>query len=335
MAGDGNRSLRTKLPLLALILSLTVASGAHAQAPVPLGTAEDFGVLAGTSVSNTGSTVVNGDLGVSPGSSVTGFPPGTVTGTIHPADATAAQAQTDLIAAYNNAAAQGPTTTIPGELAGRTLTPGLYASVTGAFQLNGTLVLDAQGNSAAVFIFKTTTTLATAAGSQVTLLNGASTCNVFWQVGSDATLGSSSSFAGNVMAFSSITAGTGASGAARLLARNGAVTLSSNSNSRLQCDERGPSVAISGVPRECTSRNFKARVSVSDPAGIPLADVSLDGRRVKQSGRAEFTVRIKAAGLSSGKHVIRVTATDAAGNRTVDVARFRRCARPAEPRFTG
>lgn len=197
---------------------------------VPLGTAATFGVLANTAVTNTGPTVVTGDLGVSPAGAVTGFGPGggTVTGTIHVNDAVAAQAQTDLLAGYANALAQPVTATVPTELGGTTLTPGVYNSASGTFGLNGTLTLDAQGNPNAVFIFKTNTTLITGATGNVNLINQAKSANVFWQVGSSATLGIGSTLRGSILAFTSITATTGAIVDGRLLALGAAVTLDTN-----------------------------------------------------------------------------------------------------------
>ncbi|PJJ02955.1 uncharacterized protein DUF3494 [Streptomyces sp. 2333.5] len=195
---------------------------------VPLGTAATFGVLANTAITNTGPTVVAGDLGVSPAGAVTGFPPGTVTGTIHLNDAAAAQAQADLLTGYANALVQPVTATVPTELGGTTLTPGVYNSASGTFGLNGTLILDAQGNPNAVFIFKTATTLITGAAGNVSLINQAKSANVFWQVGSSATLGAGSTLRGSILAFTSITATTGAIVDGRLLALGAAVTLDSN-----------------------------------------------------------------------------------------------------------
>lgn len=208
---------------------------ARAAVAVDLFTADGFAVLAGSTVTNTGSSVVTGDLGVSPGSAVTGFPPGTLVGTQHAADNTANQAKTDLTTAYNNAAGQTPVTTVPTELGGTTETTGTYNSDAGTFDITGTLTLDAQGNADAVFIFKTASTLITAGSSTVSLVNGAQACNVFWQVGSSATLGTNSTFKGNILALTSITATTGANIQGRLLARNGAVTLDTNTVTRSVC----------------------------------------------------------------------------------------------------
>jgi hypothetical protein len=207
------------------------ASPASAQTAPSLGAAQSYAVLGGSTVTNTGATVVTGDLGVSPGSAVTGFPPGLVTsGTIHAADANAAAAQVAVTAAYNSLASQGCTQDLTGQdLGGLTLTPGVYCFSTSA-QLTGTLTLNAQGNPAAVFIFRIGSTLTTASGASVVVINGGAqtSCNVFWQVGSSATLGTSTSFLGNILALTSITLTTGAGVTGRTLARNGAVTLDSN-----------------------------------------------------------------------------------------------------------
>lgn len=184
----------------------------------------NFSVLAGSTVTNTGSTVVSGDVGVSPGTAVTGFPPGLAGGTIHIADGPAAQAQTALTTGYIDAAGRSGGTTVAGDLVGQTLTAGVYKS-TSSLAISGDVTLDAQGNPAAVFIFQISSTLTTASGSHVVLVNGAKACNVFWQVGSSATLGTNSVFKGNILALTSITITTGVNLEGRALARNGAVTL--------------------------------------------------------------------------------------------------------------
>jgi hypothetical protein len=205
-----------------------------------LGTATGFAVLGGSTVTNTGSTVVTGDLGVSPGTAITGFPPGMVNGTIHAADAVALQAQSDVTIAYNALAGLACNTNLTGQdLGGLTLTPGVYCFSSSA-QLTGTLTLNAQGNSAAVFVFQIGSTLTTASSSSVLVTNGGSSCNVFWQVGSSATLGTTTTFAGNILALTSITLNTGASISGRALARNGAVTMDTNVVSNAACG-LGPS----------------------------------------------------------------------------------------------
>jgi ice-binding like protein/Big-like domain-containing protein len=184
----------------------------------------NFSVLAGSTVTNTGSTVISGDVGVSPGTAVTGFPPGLAGGAIHSADGAAAQAQAALTAGYLDAAGRSGGTTVAGDLVGQTFTAGVYKS-TSSLAISGDVTLDAQGNSAAVFIFQISSTLTTGSGSHVVLANGAKACNVFWQVGSSATLGTNSVFKGNILALTSITITTGVNVEGRALARNGAVTL--------------------------------------------------------------------------------------------------------------
>ena len=217
------------LSLLAFSLLLLPASTYAASLP-PLGTAVDFAVLGASTVTNTGATVVTGDLGVSPGSAVTGFPPGNVTGTINTGVAsTAGPAQADALVAYNDAAGQTCDTNMTGvDLGGKTLTPGVYCFDTSA-QLTGTLTLDFLGDSNAVFIFQTGSTVTTASNSRVVAINGAPSCNnIIWQIGSSATLGTGTEFLGDVLALASITASTGVSNDGSLYALNGAVTLDTN-----------------------------------------------------------------------------------------------------------
>jgi type VI secretion system secreted protein VgrG len=202
-------------------------SAAFAATPVGLGTAASYSVLAGTTVTNTGPTTLQGDVGVSPGSAVTGFPPGVTTGTIHAADAVALQAQSDVGIAYDNAAGQALTTSVSGDLVGRTLTEGVYNS-TSSLALSGQLTLDGQGNPNSVFVFQVASGLTTASASSIILTNGAQACNVFWQVGSSAALGTASIFKGTILALTSITVATGATVEGRAMARNGQVSLDTN-----------------------------------------------------------------------------------------------------------
>ncbi len=210
-------------------LAATQLNASAAIAPTVLGTAQSFAVLGGSTVTNTGPTVITGaNLGVSPGSAITGFPPGIVTapGTIHATDAVAAQAQSDVTTAYNVLAGQSCSTNLATELGGLTLTAGTYCQATAG--LTGALTLDAQGNPNAVFVFKVASTLITASNSSVRVINGGSACNVYWQVGSSATLGTNTAFVGSILALTSISVNTGATVAGRALARNGAVTLDNN-----------------------------------------------------------------------------------------------------------
>src|ERR1700675_336693 len=221
--------VRGAAAVLGLMGATALTSPSHAQAPSLL-TAGSFGVLAGSTVTNTGSTVINGNVGVSPGTAITGFPPGLVNGgVIHAADAVALQAQIDNTNAFNTLASRPVTTNLTGQdLGGKTLIAGVYGFNTSA-QLTGTLTLNGQGNPNSVFIINIGSTLTTASGSSISLINGAQGGNVFFKVGSSATLGTSTSFTGDILALTSITLNTSAKiicGDA--LAQNGAVTLNSN-----------------------------------------------------------------------------------------------------------
>jgi hypothetical protein len=203
-------------------------SGGGGPAVVALGTTSTFAILAGSTVTNTGATAVTGDLGVSPGAAVTGFPPGTVSGATHAGDAAAATAQSDLTVAYNDAA--GRTTgviSLSGDLTGLTLAPGLYKS-TSSLGITGNLTLNGLGDANAKFIIQIASTLTTGTGSQVILTGGAQAKNIIWQVGTSATLGSNSIFKGTIMADQSITLNTGARLDGRALARVAAVTMDTN-----------------------------------------------------------------------------------------------------------
>jgi hypothetical protein len=319
--------------LLALPATLALAGAARAQAPVSLTAADPFAVLGGTAVTSAGATVIDGDLGVSPGGAVTGFPPGVVDGMIHAADAVAAQAQLSLARAYADAAGRPVTATIPTQLGGTTLPPGVYDSNSGAFSIAGTLTLDGQGDGDAVFIFKTATTLTTVAGgSRISLIKSADSCNVFWQVGTSATLGANTLFRGNVLAADAIAAGGGATVDGRLLARSADVALEANAVTAAKCDERKPALKVSKVPRRCTNDDFRARFTVSDQSRVSTK-VFLDGRRIRASAKRSFAVPIRASRLATGRHTIRAVSRDAAGNKRVKKARFERC--PQEISFTG
>lgn len=209
--------------------------GLNGAAPV-LGTAQSFAVLGGSTVTNIGATTVTGDLGVSPGLAITGFPPGIVSGgTIHAGGAVALQAQTDVTAAYVALASEACGQDLTGkDLGGLTLTPGVYCFTSSA-QLTGALTLDALGRADAVFIFKIASTLTTASNASVKVINGGGDCGAFWQVGSSATLGTGTAFVGSILALTSISVTTGASISGRALARNGAVTMDQNVVSASSC----------------------------------------------------------------------------------------------------
>jgi hypothetical protein len=233
------------LVCLALVLALSFtggvsqATGSAAVAP-DLGSAASFAVLGGQTVTNTGPSTVTGDLGVSPGTAITGFPPGIVLGATHAGDAVALQAQNDVTIAYNDLAGQACDTDLTGQdLGGLTLTEGVYCFSSLA-QLTGQLTLDAQGNPDAVWIFQIVSGLNTASSASVLVTNGGGACNVFWQVGSSATLGTGNSFVGNILALTSISLATGTDVSGRALARNGAVTMDTNDISIEACDQVPP-----------------------------------------------------------------------------------------------
>jgi len=257
--------------------------------PVALGSASTFAVLAASTVTSIAPTTINGDLGLSPGTSVTGSP--TVNGTIHIADGAAAQAQGDLTTAYNDAAGRTPTRVFTPifDLGGLTLTSGVYNDPS-SFAITGTLTLDAQGDPNAVWIFQAGSTLVTASGSHVLLINGAQAANVFWQVGSSATLGTGSVFKGTIMALASITVTTGVSVEGRMLARTAAVTLDSP-NITL------PSSADTGT----TAPTVSSTVTANGATGVATA------LGLQSAAKLESTAMLESAALPAGPY------TDAAG----------------------
>ena len=250
LPNSGLRIRSRALPVVALsaaaILAIaatllgTASSADAATAPVGLGTAASYSVLAGSTVTNTGPSRLAANLGVSPGTALTGFPPGQVDGTKHAADANAAHAQAALTTAWNDAAGRAKTASVSGDLVGKTLTAGVYKS-TSTLALSGTVTLNAQGNRNAVFIFQVASTLITASESKVAMINGAQACHVYWQIGSSATLGTTSVFKGTLMALTSISVTTGTTVEGRALARNGAVTLDDDTFVTPGCKTGGPS----------------------------------------------------------------------------------------------
>jgi hypothetical protein len=307
----------SRLALAAILASATTAlvclagvpAARAAMAPVSLGTAANYGVLAASTVTNTGPTTINGDLGLSPGTAITGFPPGQVNGTINAANAAALQAQNDLTAAYDAAAASPVTATIPVELGGTTVTPGVYASPAGTFGITGTLTLDAQGDPNAVFIFKAASTLITASASNVVLVNGAQAANVFWVVGSSATLGTYSIIQGNIMAQASITVTTGATVDGRALARTAAVTLDSDTIT-VPAGIQAPAITTTSLATSVNpaaaaqSVTFTAAVAASTGSVIPSGFVAFTDRStllgvvtLDQTGKAALAISTLAVGL--------------------------------------
>jgi hypothetical protein len=232
------------IALLAFVTgaSLFLAVGTANAAIVPtvdLGTAEDFSVLGGQTVTNTGPSVLANSVGVSPGTAIVGFPPGIVQppGTIEATTPEAAQAQADSTAAYIDALGRPLNETTTSDLTGLTLVGGVYAGPSQSpLSLAGTLTLDGEGNPNSVFIFQTDSTLITGSGSTVSLINGAQACNVFWQVGSSATLDTGSTFVGNILALTTITVADSVTVQGRALAQTGEVTLINDTFTQVGCD---------------------------------------------------------------------------------------------------
>jgi hypothetical protein len=239
--GENMKFRATRLLGLSFLLLPLLALSAYADS-VNLGTAGSYAVLAGSTVTNTGATVLFGDLGLSPGTAVTGFPAGTVHGTINASNAAAAQAQIDLTTAYNQAAGLQSTGALAGTVGTATLTSGVYTFSSSAL-LTGQLTLT--GKPGDVFVFQIPSTLTTASGSSIIFINSLNgkpmnDPNIFWQVGSSAVLGTNTAFEGNILALTSISLNTGATikcGSA--LAQNGAVTLQGNTIT--SCASNAPS----------------------------------------------------------------------------------------------
>ncbi|MDQ1662871.1 MAG: hypothetical protein QOJ68_2851 [Blastococcus sp.] len=218
---------------IGLLCALTGTAEAAATS-VPLGTAASFAVLAGSGITNTGPTTISGNIGTFPTTTITGAGSIVETGTNHAGDAVTQGAKNALVTAYGVAAGEGPPAAVSTDLGGRTLRAGVYKAAT-SMGLTGALTLDAAGNRDAVFVFQAGSTLTTASASSVVLLNGAQACHVFWQVGSSATLGTTTRFRGNLLAMTSISLDTGATVEGRVLARNGAVSLDTNVITRPGC----------------------------------------------------------------------------------------------------
>jgi uncharacterized repeat protein (TIGR01451 family) len=259
-----------------------------AQPTVNLGSTSTFAILAGTTITNTGPTTINGsaggDVGLYPGTAFPGQADVTLSGAVHLADTVASAAKDDLVAAYDDAAGRTPVTRIATELGGRLLTPGVYDSASGTFHITGTLTLDSQGDPNAVFVFKTSSTLITASNSRVSLINGARFCRVFWKVGSSATLGTNSHFAGHIFALTSISAQTGAVIQGQLLARNGAVTLDTNTITNGLCAAvQGPIIFVTKAasPLTLTSAgSVTYTYRVTNPGTVDLSGVTVTDDKV-------------------------------------------------------
>ena len=265
--------------LATLVSSMVVIVGEGAAAAgtptIGLGAAADFAVLAGTSVTNVGSSVIQGDLGVSPGRGATGLKTGRVlNGAVHRADNAARGAQRDAATAFAAVAGLHVTGRIRGDLAGRTIPPGVYAGH--VLALSGTVTLDAQGDPTAVFVFRSSSTLVAGAGSRVTLVNGATSCNVVWLTGKSVDIGAGSVFVGTVLARTSIDARNEAVVEGRLLARKGAVTLDTNTFTRPDCPDPGStSTAVTtAAPTTVSTTAAAPAVRPAATRGVPEAAVA-------------------------------------------------------------
>jgi len=256
-------------------LGLTGVTATAQQAPVNLGSTSTFAVLAGTTVTVTGAGTITGDVGVFPGTAyVPGTPPVTVNGLVYAGGPVAAQAQTDLATAYNDAAGRSVNPiTVAGNIGGQTLVPGLYKSTSSLAISSGNLTLDAQGNANAVWIFQIASTLTTTSGLQVALANGAKAANIFWQVGSSATIGTTSVFQGNILAATSISMLTGSTLTGRALAIGGAVTIDTGGGSSATIPVAGtaPAINTAGVVNGASFVSPVAAGSIAAVFGTNLA----------------------------------------------------------------
>jgi Ice-binding-like len=311
-----------RVAVLVAVAGLAVA-GAHVDdaraalgpAPVTLGAAASFGVLGASTVTSTPvpASAVHGDIGVSPGTAITGFPPGTLTGTLHPGDAVATQAHAALATAYADAAGRNPGALITTDLGGQTLTPGVYAAGA-AMTLAGTLTLDARGNPAAVFILQAGSTLTTGALSQVDLVGGAQACNVFWQVGTSATLGATSQLAGTILASTSISMGADVTIDGRALARDAAVTMIGDTVNAAPCTSSVSTIAppITAFSTQLTGLNQTVN---TDIAGWSVTDATQRNAGFSVTVAASRpTVNGSTSAAGTGGSLTLTPGTAAAGN---------------------
>ena len=288
------------LLLCAASFSLLNTSTTSAQSGVPRGTTTTFAILAGQAVTSTGLSVVNGDVGISPGTALTGFPPGVITGAQHLGDPVAAQALADAQVEYAYLDGLPCDTNLTGtDLGGRTLKPGVYCFDSSA-QLTGTLILDAQGSCDSLFVFQTGSTLTTAVASEIIVINNpcAANCrgggNVFFQVGSSATIGTGSQFVGNIVANTSVTLNFNASVSGSVFGLIGAVTLDSNQVSACGANippptpTPTPNPSPTATPTPTPTPTITCAPKVTGGGQIPVPDPDMNNQLATGTGRATF-----------------------------------------------
>jgi hypothetical protein len=338
----GAKAFRIALLAFAgLLSSMLFATGASAApATVGLGTAASFSVLGGSTVTNTGPTTMFGDLGLAPGSSVTGAPH--VLGATHVDDAVAIQAKTELTTAYNDAKGRPTEGSAGTDLAGQTFTAGVRTASSSLLLSSGSVILDAQGDPNAVFIFQIGSTLITGSNTTVQLINGAQACNVFWQVGSSATLGTGTRFVGTVMANETITANTAATIHGRLLARTAAVNLDTNTITQSNC---AIGATETTTPEETTALEVAASgggTTTTTPTTTPVgsspttAPSATTPAIAPPASRSTVASRRAAAKRAAHRAAVRRARRAAARRRARRAATTRRMqARPARPHGRG
>jgi hypothetical protein len=338
--------------LLAGIASAALFAGGATAAPatVGLGSAASFSVLGGSTITNTGPTTMFGDLGLSPGSSVTGAPH--VLGATHVDDAVAIAAKSSLTTAYNDAASRPTEGSAGTDLTGQTFTPGVRTASSSLLLSSGAVTLDAQGDPNAVFIFQIGTTLTTGSNTSVSLINGAQACNVFWQVGSSATLGTGTRFVGTVMAAATITANTAATIHGRLLAQTGAVNLDTNTITNSACAAGGGETTTTTEATTLAEATIQAEVTgakaletvpgttaaSTTPASTPAGTTPASTTPALPIGSKNTTTsrRVAARKAAARRAARKTAARKAARRRARKAATTRRTqARPATPHGRG
>ncbi|MET9448203.1 ice-binding family protein [Streptomyces cinerochromogenes] len=300
----------------AAMLALTPTQALAIATPVPLATAASFSVLAGAGVTNTGATVIDHDLGTHPNPAITGFPPGQVLGAVHAADAVALQAKSDLVTAYNNAAGQATDFALAAGIGnGTTLLPGVYTASSGV-GLTGDLILDAGGNPNSVWVFQIPEALTTASSSRVLLTNGASPCNVYWQIGSSATLGTNSTFVGTIMALTDIHVTTGTNIEGRALARNGAVTLDTNRIFLNACSTGTTGGTTTGTTTGTTAGNTAGTTTGGTTTGTTAGTTTGGTTTGTTAGTTTGTTAGNTAGTTTGGTTTGTTGGTSTGGLT-------------------